>query len=74
VESRDWLLPSGFSAIDTNVGYGIHIARRFVPADLLPAVDAYWKRLSARPAFLKAAAEDGEAEIYRRDFYEAPDG
>ncbi|MEX5729498.1 glutathione S-transferase [Rhodovulum iodosum] len=72
VERRDWLLPSGFSAVDTNIGYGVMIARRFVPAALLPAVDAYYGRLADRPAFRKAVEEDGPAEIYGRDFYEAP--
>ncbi|ARE38579.1 Glutathione S-transferase [Rhodovulum sp. P5] len=73
VERHDWLLPSGFSAVDTNVGYGVMVARRFVPADLLPAVDAYFGRLQARAGFQRALAEDGPAEIYARDFYEAPD-
>ncbi len=73
VARRDWLLPSGFSAVDTNVGYGVMIARRFVPADLLPAVAAYHDRLAARPAFRRALAEDGPAELYTRAFYEAPD-
>ncbi|MBK1637063.1 glutathione S-transferase [Rhodovulum adriaticum] len=73
LEGRDWLLPSGFSAVDTNVGYGVMMARRFVPADLLPGVDAYYQRCAARPAFQKAVAEDGAAELYTRDFYEAPD-
>ncbi|TCP58652.1 glutathione S-transferase [Rhodovulum bhavnagarense] len=73
LEGRDWLLPSGFSAVDTNLGYGVMIARRFVPADLLPGVDAYYRRLAERPAFQRALAEDGRAEIYTRDFYEAPD-
>ncbi|MBN2905587.1 MAG: glutathione S-transferase [Rhodobacteraceae bacterium] len=73
VAQRDWLLPSGFSAVDTNVGYGVMIARRFVPVGLLPAVDAYYGRIAQRPAFRRALAEDGVAEIYLRDFYEAPD-
>ncbi|TCP43002.1 glutathione S-transferase family protein [Rhodovulum marinum] len=73
LEGRDWLLPSGFSAVDTNLGYGVMIARRFVPADLLPGVDAYYHRLAARPAFQKAMGEDGTPEIYTRDFYGPPD-
>ncbi|SIO28016.1 glutathione S-transferase [Rhodovulum sp. ES.010] len=73
LEGRDWLLPSGFSAVDTNAGYGVMIARRFVPADLLPGVEAYYERLAARPAFQKAMEEDGTPEIYTRDFYGPPD-
>ncbi|TCO72509.1 glutathione S-transferase family protein [Rhodovulum euryhalinum] len=74
IEGRDWLLPSGFSAVDTNVGYGVMIARRFVPAELLPGVDAYYRRLAERAAFQRAMAEDGTPEIYKREFYEVPDG
>lgn len=74
VAGHDWLLPSGFSAVDTNIGYGVHIARRFVPVGLLPMLDAYHARLAARPAFQRALAKDGAAEIYTRDFYEAPGG
>ncbi|PWE33949.1 glutathione S-transferase [Maritimibacter sp. 55A14] len=73
VARHDWLLPSGFSAVDTNVGYGVEIARRFVPLDWLPNVKAYHARLARRPAFRAALAEDGESQIYTRDFYEAPD-
>jgi glutathione S-transferase len=74
VTRHDWLLPSGFSAVDTNIGYGLHVGRRFVPPGLLPGVAAYYERLAARPAFARALADDGPPEIYRRDFYEAPDG
>lgn len=70
---RDHLLASGFSAVDTNMGYGVHMARRFVPAGLLPAVDAYRARLAARPAFARALARDGDDGKTLRDFYEVPD-
>lgn len=53
---RDYLLKSGFSAVDTNVGYSVHLAKGFVPIDPFPNVVAYYERLSARPAFQKAAA------------------
>lgn len=74
VERQDWLLASGFSAVDTNVGYGVMIARRFVRAGRLPAVEAYHRRLGARAAFGRALARDGTPEIYTREIYEAPDG
>jgi glutathione S-transferase len=73
VAQHDYLLPSGFSAVDTNVGYGVLIARRFVPLEMLPKVKSYLERLMARPAFKAAMAEDGEPEIYTRPFYEVPD-
>ena len=73
VSRRDFLLESGFSAVDTNVGYGALVARRFVPLDLLPGVKAYLARLEARPAFRAAQAQDGPAEIYKQPFYAVPD-
>lgn len=73
VSGRDYLLASGFSAVDTNVGYGVDMARRFVPAGLLPAVDAYRARLAARPAYQRALARDGDDGKTLKDFYEVPD-
>ncbi len=73
VSDHEWLLPSGFSAVDVAVGYGVVIARRFVPAGLLGGVDAYHARLIARPAHQRARAADGAAQIYRRDFYPPPE-
>ena len=73
VQGQDWLLPSGFSAVDIAVGYNLHIARRFTRLDQIPGLAAYHARLTARPGFQAAAAADGPGEIYTRDFYEAPD-
>jgi len=53
---RDYLLASGFSTVDTNVGYSVHLARGFMSLDLFPNVTTYYKRLSERPAFAKAVA------------------
>lgn len=53
---RDYLLKSGFSAVDTNVGYSVHLAKGFVPLEPFPNVVKYYGRISARPAFKKAAA------------------
>lgn len=73
VAGRDWLLPSGFSAVDVGVGYGVHLARRFVDVDAIPGLSAYHARLTARPGFQAAQAADGRATIYTRDRYEVPD-
>lgn len=73
VAEQDYLLASGFSAVDVNVGYGVMIARRFVPADLLPALDEYYLRLAARPAFVLAKARDGATVIYDKEFYAPPE-
>ncbi|MEQ8377953.1 glutathione S-transferase family protein [Parvibaculum sp.] len=53
---RDYLLKSGFSAVDTNVGYSVHLAKGFVSLDPFPNVVEYYERIAARPAFQKAAA------------------
>ncbi len=74
VSGRDYLLASGFSAVDTNVGYGVMVAQRFVPLDLLPGAKLYLERLESRPAFQAAQAMDGKPEIYTRPFYGVPDG
>jgi len=54
--TRDFLLKSGFSAVDTNVGYSVHLAKGFVSLDPFPNVVKYYERISTRPAFTKAAA------------------
>jgi glutathione S-transferase len=73
LHGHDWLLPSGFSAVDVAMGYSALTARRFVRLDALPAVSAWLERIAARPAFRRAVVRDGAAEIYTREFYEAPD-
>lgn len=70
---HDWLLPSGFSAVDVAFGYSALIGRRFVRLDAMPALAAWLSRIEARPAYRRAAARDGAAQIYTRDHYEAPD-
>lgn len=73
VQGQDWLMPSGFSAVDVGIGYGVHLAQRFVDVDAIPGLAAYHARLTARPAFLAAQAADGPPEIYTRERYEVPD-
>ena len=73
VQGRDGVLGSGFSAVDVAVGYGVHLARRFVAIDDIPGLADYHARLTARPGFQAAQAADGPADIYTRDFYAVPD-
>ena len=56
LKDRDYLLKSGFSTVDTNVGYSVHLAKDFVSLDPFPNLVKYYERLAARPAFKKAAA------------------
>lgn len=54
LRERDYLLASGFSAVDTAVGYSVHLGQQLIGIDGLPALQAYYARLQARPAFGRA--------------------
>lgn len=71
LEGREYLLKSGFSAIDTNIGYSIHIARYFTPLEAFPKLAAYYQRLTERLAFQKSVPD--RPAIYQKQFYEVPD-
>jgi len=73
LDARDYLLASGFSAIDTNIGYSVYAAGFFARFDPFPNVAAYTERLMARPAFQKALPPSGAELLYDRDFYALPD-
>ena len=51
LKDRDYLLASGFSAADVNVGYSIHLGDQFVSLDAFPTAMEYYARLRERPAF-----------------------
>lgn len=72
-DGRDYLLRSGFSAVDTNLGYSVYGAKFFVPLDVFPHVKAYTERLFARPAFVKALPPPGAERLYTKDFYPLPE-
>jgi len=55
--SRDYLLDSGFSAVDIGVGYSIHLATMVGQLDGLENVHEYHARLASRPAFQRAMPE-----------------
>jgi len=69
---RDYLLASGFSAIDTNIGYSVYGAGHFVKLEGYPNVARYAARLMARPAFQRALPPDGAERLYQKPFYELP--
>jgi glutathione S-transferase len=68
---RAYLLRSGFSAVDTGVGYSLYAARHFAPLEPWPNLAAYVTRLSARPAFRASLPPDGAALIFAQPFYAA---
>ncbi|MWB78895.1 glutathione S-transferase [Pseudooceanicola sp. 216_PA32_1] len=67
---QDHVLPSGFSAADTMLGYNMLAAPRYVRMDPFPKLAAYCERMAARPAYRAAAEMDGAQQFYRQDFYE----
>lgn len=71
VKGQDWLMAGGFSGVDCAVGWSVWTAGRFVR--LTPALQAYADRCTARPAFQRALPQEGEPQLYERDFYELPD-
>ena len=52
--TRHYMLASGFSAVDTAVGYSVHLGQQLIGLEGLPALNAYYTRLTARPAFQRA--------------------
>mgnify|MGYP001097378309 FL=1 len=53
----DWLCAGRFTAADISVGYALLLARQLkLDAKFSPAIQAYWTRVSERPAFKAAKA------------------
>ena len=76
IESRDYLLTSGFSAADVSVGQAIYMARFFRKLDDHQAVAAWYARITDRPAF-QASLPRPEERLFEQDFFppwELPDG
>jgi len=72
LRGRETLL-ADFSAADCMLGFNIEALFRFLPAADYPALAAYCRRMTARPAYCRAAARAGGDAIYDREFYELPD-
>ena len=54
LSEREYLLASGFSAVDTAVAYSVHLGQQLAPVTGLSFLDAYHDRCAARPAFSRA--------------------
>jgi glutathione S-transferase len=74
LDGAEWLLPSGFSAVDTAMGFNLWSAMHFVKLDEFPNIRAYMARIEARPGYQKARELDGDQAFYAQDFYEVPEG
>ncbi len=68
----EYILPSGFSAADTMMGFNLFAAPFYVRMEGFPKLQAYWARISARPGFQRAAEIEGPQRFYAKDFYEVP--
>ena len=71
---QEWLLPSGFSAADTMMGFNLFSAKYYIRLDEFENIKAYMGRIEAREAYQAARAKDGEQQFYLQDFYAAPEG
>lgn len=67
VENRDYLLTSGFSAVDISVGQAVYMARHFATLDEYPATAEWYARITEHTGF-EAALPKGDG-IYEQDFY-----
>lgn len=67
VENRDYLLTSGFSAVDISVGQAVYMARHFATLGEYPATAEWYARITERTGF-EAALPKGDG-IYEQDFY-----
>lgn len=70
LEERDYLLESGFSAVDVGIGYSLHAARLFTDLSQFPRAHAYYLRLAERSAFQESLPEPGATNrIYTQENY-----
>jgi len=61
---QEYLCAGRFTAADVSVGYALLLAEFLgLEAGFKPAVAAYWARLKARPAFVRAQAAERQAAI-----------
>ncbi|MEJ0058222.1 MAG: glutathione S-transferase family protein [Terricaulis sp.] len=56
LEGRDYIAADRFTAADISVGYGVGVAQYFGIAEMTPRIEAYHKRITSRPGYVKAAA------------------
>ncbi len=64
---RDCMLKSGFSAADTSMGFSVFHSKYFTSLGNYPNLEAYYGRISARPAFQAAQSADDEPLNFMRE-------
>jgi len=67
---RDYLLDSGFSAVDIAVGQAVYMARHFARLDGFPEASGWYGRITARPGFWASLPPDGATLLWPKEFYE----
>lgn len=73
LNGQDYLLPSGFSAADTMMGFNLFAVPYFVKLDAFPLTRAYIDRIRDRPAYQRVLAHEGAQEFYDQPFYPVPE-
>lgn len=63
LQGRDYVLLSGFSAADINLGWTLEFSEARGRIKSLPAVQAYLARLRARPAYERALERGGPQDL-----------
>ena len=58
LNGREYLLESGFSAVDTAVGYSIHMGSMFIKISEYKNIVSYYNKLKNREAFRKSLPKD----------------
>lgn len=69
-----YLLPSGFSAVDTMLGFNLAAVPYYVRLDPYPNIQRYWAEITQRPAYKLARQADGDQAFYSQEFYEVGNG
>ena len=68
IVQQDYLLMSGFTAADVNVGQAVYMARYFAKLDNHPNVAAWYDRITDREAFRKSLPKD--VPLFDQAFFE----
>ncbi|MEH6391294.1 MAG: glutathione S-transferase family protein [Sulfitobacter sp.] len=68
IVQQDYLLMSGFTAADVNVGQAVYMARFFAKLDNHPNVAAWYDRITDREAFRKSLPKD--VPLFDQAFFE----
>ncbi len=69
LKDREYLLDSGFSAADIGVAQAIYLARHFARIEPFVQLEAWYLRVTSRPAFEASLPPPGATRLYPLQFY-----